>query len=93
MTHGCPAQFMLERAHGIDSTRFQVFPRHLDTKGSKAVPHQTIVLHELMKYFPWGNHDRLVGEHGGDDPRGLAPKRISSPCSMDNSAPPKACAR
>jgi hypothetical protein len=65
---------MLERAHGIDSTRFQLFPRHLDTKWSKAVPHQTIVLHELTKYIPWGIHDRLVGEHGGDDPRALSSK-------------------
>jgi hypothetical protein len=45
---------MPERAHGIDSTRFQLFPRHLDTKGSEAVPHRTIVLHELSKYLPWG---------------------------------------
>jgi DDE family transposase/uncharacterized protein DUF4372 len=65
---------MLERAHGVDSTRFQLFPRHLDTKGSKAVPHQNIVLHELTKYLPWGVHDRLVGEHGGDDPRALSSK-------------------
>jgi hypothetical protein len=74
LTHACPAQFMLERAHGIDSTRFQLFPRHLDTKGSKAVPHQIIVLHELTKYLPWGVHDRLVEEHGGDDPRALSSK-------------------
>ena len=65
---------MLERAHGIDSTRFQLFPRHLDTKRSKAAPHQTIVLHELTKYIPWGIHDRLVGEHGGDDRRALGAK-------------------
>ena len=30
------------------------------------MPHQTIVLHELTKYIPWGVHERLVGEHGGD---------------------------
>jgi IS4 transposase len=65
---------MLERVHGIDSTRYQLFPRHLDTKRSKAVPHQTIVFHELTKYIPWGIHDRLVGQHGGDDPRGLGSK-------------------
>jgi IS4 transposase len=65
---------MLERVHGIDSTRFQLFPRHLDTKRSKAVPHQTIVFHELTKYLPWGIHDRLVGEHGGDDRPALSAK-------------------
>jgi hypothetical protein len=43
-------------------------------KRSKAVPHQTIVFHELTKYIPWELHDRLVGEHGGDDPRGLGSK-------------------
>ncbi len=64
----------LERAHGIDSTRFQLFPRHLDTKRSKAVRHRNILLHEIMKYIPWGRHERLVGEHGGDDPRALSAK-------------------
>ena len=33
---------------------------------SKAVPHQNIVLHELTEYLPWGGHDRLVEEHGGE---------------------------
>jgi hypothetical protein len=45
---------VLEKAHGIDSTRFQLFPRHPDTKVSKAVPLQNIVLHELTKYLPLG---------------------------------------
>ena len=30
------------------------------------MPHQNIVLHEVMKYIPWGIHERLVREHGGD---------------------------
>ncbi len=38
------------------------------------MPHQTIVLHELLKYIPWGIHDRLAAEHGVDDPRGLGSK-------------------
>ncbi len=38
------------------------------------MPHQNIVLHELTKYLPWGVHDRLVEEHGGDDPRALSSK-------------------
>lgn len=38
------------------------------------MPHQTIVLHELTKYIPWGVHDRAVAEHGGDDPRAFSAK-------------------
>jgi hypothetical protein len=30
--HECPARFMLDEVHGIDSTRFQVVTNHLDTK-------------------------------------------------------------
>jgi len=30
--HGCPARFVLEAAHGIDSTRFQLLANHLDSK-------------------------------------------------------------
>src|ERR1700737_4776768 len=30
--HGCLARSMLEEAHGIDSTRFQLVTNHLDTK-------------------------------------------------------------
>ena len=30
--HECPARFVLEDVHGIDSIRFQVVANHLDTK-------------------------------------------------------------
>jgi hypothetical protein len=30
--HGCPVRFVLEEAHGIDSSRFQKVSNHLDTK-------------------------------------------------------------
>jgi hypothetical protein len=30
--HGCPVRFVLEVAHGIDSSRFQKVSNRLDTK-------------------------------------------------------------
>jgi hypothetical protein len=30
--HGCPVRFVLEEAHGIDSSRFQKVSKRLDTK-------------------------------------------------------------
>ena len=47
------------------------------------MPHQTIVFHELTKYIPWGIHDRLVGEHGGDDRRALSAKSHLIDMSME----------
>jgi hypothetical protein len=35
---------------------------HLDTKRIKAVQHQNIVFHALLKQIPWGVVDRLVEE-------------------------------
>jgi hypothetical protein len=32
LIHECPARFVLEEVHGIDSTRFQKVSNHLDTK-------------------------------------------------------------
>ena len=72
LTHGCPARFVLEEVHGVDSTWFQLVANHLDTKGIKAVPHQNIVFHGLLKHIPWSVFDRLVEQFGADrDPRGL----------------------
>jgi hypothetical protein len=73
--HGCPARFVLEGVHGIDSIQFQLVTNHLDTKRIKAVQHQNIVFHALLKQIPWGVVDRLVEEYGVDgDPRGLKTK-------------------
>jgi hypothetical protein len=73
--HGCPARFVLEGVHGIDSIQFQLVANHLDTKRIKAVQHQNIVFHALLKQIPWGVVDRLVEEYGADgDPRGLKTK-------------------
>jgi len=66
---------VLEEVHGIDSIQFQLVTNHLDTKGIKAVQHQNIVFHTLLKQIPWSVVDRLVEEHGADgDPRGLKTK-------------------
>src|SRR5258707_4461717 len=72
LSHECPARFVLEEVHGIDSIQFQLVTNHLDTKGIKAVQHQNIVFHTLLKQIPWSVVDRLVEEHRADgDPRVL----------------------
>jgi len=73
--HERPARFVLEEVHGIDSIQFQLVTNHLDTKGIKAVQHQNIVFHALLKQIPWVVVDRLVEEHCADgDPRRLKTK-------------------
>jgi hypothetical protein len=66
LTHERPARFLLEKAHGIDSSWVQLVTNHLDTKRINAVPHQNIVFHELLKQIPWATFDRLVEQHGAD---------------------------
>jgi IS4 transposase len=66
---------VLEKVHGIDSIRFQLVANHLDTKGIKAVQHQKIVFHGVLKHIPWSMVERLVEEFDADrDPRGLKTK-------------------
>jgi len=66
---------VLEKVHGIDSIRLQLVANHLDTKGIKAVQHQNIVFHGVLKHIPWSVVDRLVEEFNADpDPRGLKTK-------------------
>jgi len=44
-------------------------------EGIKAVQHQNIVFHGVLKHVPWAVLDRLVEEHSADrDPRGLKTK-------------------
>src|SRR5260370_15686158 len=38
LSHWRPARFVLEEAHGIDSTRFQLVTNHLDTKTDQRRP-------------------------------------------------------
>src|SRR6202158_3196110 len=64
--HWRPARFVLEEAHGIDSTSFQLVTNHLDTKGTNAVRHQNIVFHGLLKHIPWSTFDRLVDQYEAD---------------------------
>jgi hypothetical protein len=65
-SHGCPARFLLEGVHGVDSTSFQLVANHLDTKRIKAVRHQNIVFCSLLKQIPWASFDRLVEQQGAD---------------------------
>src|SRR5882724_13350010 len=64
--HGRPTRFVLEEAHGIDSTRFQLVTNHLDAKRINAVQHQNIVFHGLLKHIPWSTFDRLVDQYEAD---------------------------
>jgi IS4 transposase len=57
---------VLEEAHGIDSTRFQLVTNHLDAKRINAVQHQNIVFHGLLKHIPWSTFDRLVDQYEAD---------------------------
>src|ERR1700682_3439071 len=44
-------------------------------EGTKAVQHQNIVFHGLLKHIPWKILDRLVEQYDADrDPRGLKTK-------------------
>src|SRR4029077_17609377 len=52
---------------GIDSTRFQLVANHLNRERIKAVRHQIIVFHGLLKQVPWAVVDRAVDETGADD--------------------------
>jgi Domain of unknown function (DUF4372)/Transposase DDE domain len=66
------AQTVLEEAHGVDSTGFQLVSNHLDTKRINTVRHQNIVFHDLLKPIRWAAFDRLVDEHDADwDDRAL----------------------
>jgi hypothetical protein len=75
LTHGCPARFLLEKVHGIDSASVQVVANHLDTKRANAVLHQNIVFHGLLKQIPWAKFDELVDQYGAlRDDRGINPR-------------------
>jgi Transposase DDE domain/Domain of unknown function (DUF4372) len=65
---------MLEEAHDIDSTRFQLFANHLNRERINAVRPQPIVFHDLLKLIPWTIVDRSVEETGADDD----PRRIKT---------------
>jgi IS4 transposase len=58
--------------HGIDSASVQLVTNHLNTKRIKAVPHQNIVFHALLKQIPWATFDRLVDRlDAGRDERAI----------------------
>jgi Transposase DDE domain/Domain of unknown function (DUF4372) len=66
---------MLEEVHGIDSTRFQWLRIIRTREGIKAVQHQNIVFHSVLKPVPWMVMDQLVEKHEPDrDPRALEAK-------------------
>ena len=75
LCHECPARFLLEKAHGIDSASVQVVANHLNMKRTNAVPHQNIVFHGLLKQIPWAWLDQLVEQHSSKrDERGIKPR-------------------
>ena len=64
--HGCPAQFLLVVAHGIDSICVQGLATHLDTKGCNAVPCNYTVFQSVLNHLPWSAFDKLVDTHQTD---------------------------
>src|ERR1700694_594076 len=67
LTHGCPARFLLCKAHGIDSNGVQSFATQLDMKRISAVPHTKTVFRDILKLVPWLELDKLVKNHGSDE--------------------------
>jgi Transposase DDE domain/Domain of unknown function (DUF4372) len=66
---------VLEKVHGIDSTRFQEFANQLDTRKDQAVRHHNIVFRGMLKHIPWAIADSLEAEHEWDrDRRALGVK-------------------
>jgi len=51
--HGCPAQILLCKVHGIDSNGVQSFATQLDMKRISAVPHTNTVFRDILKLVPW----------------------------------------
>jgi hypothetical protein len=90
--HGCPAQFLLCKAHGIDSNGVQSFAAQLDMKRISAVPHANTVFRDVLKLMPWSEFDRLVKNYASDEPaRSFTTKRqflallygqLSGACSL-----------
>src|ERR1700676_5804768 len=65
--HGCPARFLLCKAHGIDSNGVQSFATQLDMKRISAVPHTNTVFCDILKLVPWSEFDKLVKNHESDE--------------------------
>jgi Domain of unknown function (DUF4372) len=67
LSHGCPARFLLCKAHGVDSSGVQSFATQLDMKRISAVPHTNTVFRDILKLVPWSEFDKLVKNHGSDE--------------------------
>jgi IS4 transposase len=67
LTHGCPARFLLGKAHGIDSNGVRSLATQLDMKRISAVPHTNTVFRDILKLVAWSEFDKLVKNHGSDE--------------------------
>jgi hypothetical protein len=56
----------LDKAHGVDSSASQAFRDVSGQQKGHAMQHQNSVFHELLKYLPWAEFDRLVERHDAD---------------------------
>src|SRR6185437_16432526 len=57
---------LLDKGHGIDSTRSGTFRRRSGREGGNAMRHKNSVFCDLLKLVPWAEFDRLVAEHQAD---------------------------
>jgi hypothetical protein len=66
---------VLEKVHGIDSSRFPEGANQLDRERTKAVRHHNTVFHGVLKPLPWAVVERSEAEHEADlDERALKAK-------------------
>jgi hypothetical protein len=66
---------VLEDVHGFDSSRFQKVTNQLDRERTKAVHHNNIVFHGVLKPVVWAVVRRAEQAHEADrDPRALGAK-------------------
>ena len=56
----------LDGVHGVDSSGFRAIRNVLDIEGTSAMPHHNTVMHQILKYVPWGVFEQLVDEHRAD---------------------------
>src|SRR5216683_2907602 len=56
---------LVDKAHGIGTTRFGTFGDGPDTRGQCHAA-QNSVFHQLLKHMPWPDFERLVAAHGSD---------------------------
>src|ERR1700741_950728 len=67
LSHCCPAEKVLVRAHNIDFTARETFANVLHRSGTNVMRHQASLLEQAIQRFPWHRFEHHVRQHGADD--------------------------